>query len=121
MAFKFIDNKSIIDVILKVAGFTYGPLLGLFAFGILTNRKINDRYSLYICLAAPLIIFGIDFINNLEWYERQLKIEASALTGLKSLSKSIFGSFKIGYELLIYNGLLTYLGLLMISHEDPKK
>ena len=50
MGFKYMDNKSIIDVILKVAGFTYGPLLGLFAFGILTKRKINDRLALYICL-----------------------------------------------------------------------
>src|SRR5690606_23526846 len=50
LGFKLVDNKSIIDVILKVAGFTYGPLLGLFAFGILTKRVINDRLSLLVCL-----------------------------------------------------------------------
>jgi SSS family transporter len=121
VGFKFIDNKSIIDVILKVAGFTYGPLLGLFAFGIITSRKINDRYSLYVCLAAPLIILGIDFVNNVEWYERQLKIDPAALAGVKNFSISLFGSFKIGYELLIYNGLLTYLGLLMISRQQQKR
>ena len=95
--FKLIDNKSIIGVILKVAGFTYGPLLGLFAFGIFTRRKIHDKYALYVCLAAPLIILGIDYG-----------------------SQAVFEKFKIGYELLIYNGLLTYLGLLMISKKEVK-
>ena len=117
MGFKYMDNKSIIDVILKVAGFTYGPLLGLFAFGILSKRKINDRLSLYVCLAAPVLILGIDIINNIEWYERQLKFEGNWVTQVKSFSQSLFGSFKIGYELLIYNGILTYLGLLAISRK----
>ncbi|MBL7699539.1 MAG: sodium:solute symporter [Chitinophagaceae bacterium] len=94
--FKIIDNKSIIDVILKIAGFTYGPLLGLFAFGIFTKRKIEDRYSLYVCLAAPMLIFLIDYG-----------------------SQFVFEKFRIGYELLIYNGLLTYLGLLLISKKTP--
>ena len=97
MLFKWIDNKTIIDVILKVAGYTYGPLLGLFAFGILTKRKIHDKYALYVCLAAPLLILGIDYG-----------------------SQALFDKFKIGYELLIYNGLLTYLGLLLISKKEEK-
>jgi Na+/proline symporter len=118
MIFKWIDNKSIIDVILKVAGFTYGPLLGLFAFGILTKRQINDRASLYVCLAAPLIILGVDIVNNIEWYERQLHFSGDFLTSITSFSKSVFGNFKIGYELLIYNGLLTFLGLFMISKKS---
>jgi SSS family transporter len=115
MGFKAVDNKSIIDVILKVAGFTYGPLLGLFAFGILTKRIVNDRLSLYVCLAAPLIVLGIDFINNVEWYQRNLELNESTLAGIRDLSASIFGKFKIGYELLIYNGLLTFAGLWVIS------
>jgi Na+/proline symporter len=118
MVFKVIDNKSIIDVILKVAGFTYGPLLGLFAFGILTKKNINDKLSIYVCLAAPLIILGIDFVNNIEWYQRQLKLDESAIAGIKNFSVSLFGKFKIGYELLIYNGLFTYLGLLFISRKN---
>jgi Na+/proline symporter len=117
MGFKYMDNKSIIDVILKVAGFTYGPLLGLFAFGILSKRKINDRLALYVCLAAPLVILGIDMINNIEWYEKQLKFEGDWVTQIKSFSQSFFGSFKIGYEVLIYNGILTYIGLLIISRK----
>ncbi len=115
MFFKWMDNKSIIDVILKVAGFTYGPLLGLFAFGILTKRLINDKLALVICIIAPLLVLGIDFLNNIEWWEKQMKIQSLWIENVKSASTSIFGKFKIGYELLIYNGLLTFLGLLLIS------
>jgi len=115
MIFKGIDNKSIIEVILKVAGFTYGPLLGLFAFGILSKRQIRDDLSIYVCVAAPLIVLGIDFINNIEWYQRQLKFSDDFLHSIQPLSKALFGNFKMGIEILIYNGLLTYLGLLTIS------
>src|SRR5690606_3445211 len=118
IGFKLMDNKSVIDVILKVAGFTYGPLLGLFAFGILTRGQITDRLSIVVCLLAPAIILGIDFINNIEWYQAQLKLEGSFVDGIKNLSTSVFGSFKIGYELLIYNGILTFLGLLAISKKQ---
>jgi SSS family transporter len=114
MGFKWVDNKSIIDVILKVAGFTYGPLLGLFAFGILTKRTINDKLAIYVCIAAPLIVWGIDFVNNIEWYQKQFHL-GDWVNSIKNFSQSIFGKFKIGYELLIYNGLLTFLGLLLIS------
>jgi len=118
MLFKWIDNKSIIDVILKVAGFTYGPLLGLFAFGILTKRSINDRLAVYVCIAAPILILGIDLINNINWYVLQLKLSGAWIEDIKALSSSLFGKFKIGYELLIYNGLLTFLGLLLISKKS---
>lgn len=118
MLFKWIDNKSIIDVILKVAGFTYGPLLGLFAFGILTKRRINDKLAIYVCIAAPLLILGIDFINNIGWYVLQLKLSGTWIEDVKNLSTTLFGKFKIGYELLIYNGLLTFLGLLLISKKS---
>jgi len=115
LGFKYMDNKSIIDVILKVAGFTYGPLLGLFAFGILTKRVINDKYSLIICMLAPLLILGIDFINNIDWYVKQLNLSGAWLNSMRDFSNSFFHSFRIGYELLIYNGILTYIGLLIIS------
>jgi Na+/proline symporter len=118
LLFKEMNNKSIIDVILKVAGFTYGPLLGLFAFGILTRRKINDRLALYVCLAAPVIILGIDFVNNIDWYEKQLNLDKDSLTGLRTWSQSFFGAFRLGYEILIYNGIITFLGLLIISKKS---
>lgn len=120
MGFKWVNNKSIIDVILKVAGFTYGPLLGLFGFGILTKRSINDRLAIYACIAAPLIIWGIDFINNIEWYQQQFHLTGRWVNSVRNFSRSVFGSFKIGYELLIYNGLLTFLGLLMISKKPAR-
>lgn len=94
MGFKWLNNKSIIDVILKVAGFTYGPLLGLFAFGILTKRQVHDKYVLYVCLLAPTIILVLDYLNQ---------------------HTALLGSFKIGYELLIYNGLITFTGLWLVS------
>jgi Na+/proline symporter len=118
LIFKWIDDKSIIDVILKLAGYTYGPLLGLFAFGIFTKRKINDKMSLIICLASPLIIFGLDFINNAEWFANKLAFGEEAKTSLINFSNSIFGGFKIGIEILILNGILTFAGLWSISKPD---
>ena len=115
MLFKWIDDKSIIDVILKVAGYTYGPLLGLFAFGILTKRKISDRYALLVCLLSPVIIFGIDLLNNPDWFVKRFGFSAGTAAYLKDLSATIFGTYKIGIEILILNGLVTFLGLLCIS------
>jgi len=121
MVFKWINDKSIIDVILKVAGYTYGPLLGLFAFGILTHRTIKDKYALIICLLSPLIIFGIDFINNPEWFAAKFNLSESLASDLQSFSQNLFGGFKIGIEILIFNGLITFLGLFLISKKDVKK
>jgi hypothetical protein len=118
MLFKWIDDKSIIDVILKVAGYTYGPLLGLFAFGILTKRTINDKLSLVVCIAAPVMVIGIDMINNAEWFVNKLQLNGNFGTNLKELSASVFGGFKIGIELLIINGALTFAGLFAISKKS---
>jgi len=81
-----------IGVILKVAAYTYGPLLGLFTFGIMTKRRVNNRFVPIVCIIAPVICFIMD-----------------------RYQKDIFGSFEIGLELLIYNGLFTFLGLMAIS------
>ena len=121
MLFKWIDDKSIIDVILKVAGYTYGPLLGLFAFGILTHRNIKDRYSLLVCLLSPLLIFGLDFLNNPDWFINRFGISEGAATQLKSISTGFFGDFKIGIEILILNGIVTFAGLFLISSKGVKK
>jgi Na+/proline symporter len=91
--FKWIDNKSIIDIILKLAGYTYGPLLGLFAFGILTHRKLAENWAIpLICLIAPAICYYVSD-HATAW----------------------FNGFQIGIELLILNGLLTFLGLCIVS------
>jgi Na+/proline symporter len=97
MIYKWVNNPSMIGVILKVAAYTYGPLLGLFSFGILTKRSVQDRLVPVVCVAAPIICFILD-----------------------KYQKLLFGSFEIGLELLIINGLLTFLGLLIISKKAAR-
>jgi Na+/proline symporter len=93
MIFKMIDNKSIIDILLKVAGYTYGPLLGLFAFGIFTKRTLPESAIIpAICLIAPVICYYISD-HAAAW----------------------FSGYQIGIELLILNGFITFIGLLAVS------
>ncbi len=94
MIFKAINDKSIVYLIMEVAGYTYGPLLGLFAFGILSKRQIRIRYSiLAVTLIAPVMTYLINTI----------------------VSKT--SDYKIGVELIIINGLLTFIGLWLVSHK----
>ena len=91
--FEKIGDRSIIDKILTLAGYTYGPLLGLFAFGIFSRRSLPNTFAVtIICLLAPVICYF-----------------------LAQYAPKIFGGFQIGIELLLINGILTYLGLLLIS------
>lgn len=115
MIFKLIDDKSIIDVILKLAGYTYGPLLGLFSFGILTKRFINDKIVMPLCIIAPLLTLVLDMINNAEWFIKKLTLTGGFAEQLTSLSATIFGGYKIGIELLVINGLITFCLLLLFS------
>lgn len=115
MIFKWIDDKSIIDVILKLAGYTYGPLLGLFSFGIFTRRVVNDRMVLPLCLLAPMLTLLLDLINNAEWFIKKLTLQGRLAESLTSVSATIFGGYKIGIELLVINGLITFLLLLVFS------
>lgn len=114
LAFKFINDKLIIDFILKFAGITYGPLLGLFAFGILTKRRLNENLIWTVCIVAPLLALGLDMLSSPEWYEKKLHTQL----GLQSISESIFNGYKIGNELILINGAFTFLGLLMISKKS---
>jgi hypothetical protein len=99
LVFKWIDNKSIIGVILKIAGFTYGPLLGLFSFGILTNRRLEESAAIpVVCVLSILICYVLDKYSAV-W----------------------FGGFQIGIELLILNGLFTFMGLWLISKSSDLK
>ena len=74
LLFKWINDKLIIDFILKFAGITYGPLLGLFAFGILTKRKLNEKLIWTVCIIAPLLALGLDMLSNPAWYEAKLHV-----------------------------------------------
>lgn len=97
LIFKWINDKSIVYLIMSIAGYTYGPLLGLFAFGILTKRTINIRFSiLSIALIAPVITFLINeyFIH--------------------------YTDYRIGVELIVLNGLLTFVGLWLFSKKKQK-
>ncbi|CAN5236594.1 sodium:solute symporter [soil metagenome] len=97
LLFKWINEPSMIGVILKIAAYTYGPLLGLFTFGILTTRKVNGKFVPLVCILAPVICFILD-----------------------KFQKEIFGNYQVGLELLIINGLLTFAGLLFISRPADK-
>ena len=95
MVYKWIGNPSMIGVILKVAAYTYGPLLGLFTFGIVLKRNVIDKWVPLVCIISPLLCLIID-LNQ----------------------KALFGAFEIGLELLIINGLITFMGLLLISKKE---
>ncbi len=92
--FKNVLNTNVIDGLLTVAGYTYGPLLGLFAFGIFTNYKVKDQYVWIVALFSVLIVLGIGNIDS-----------------------SYIGGYKIGYELLPINGLITFFGLILIRRK----
>lgn len=97
--FRPFHNESLIDKIFEIAGYTYGPLLGLYTFGLFVkNRKPNDRYVPIIALSSPII----SYILNL-------------------YSKDIFFGYQFGFEILIVNGLLTFVALLAISKKENVK
>jgi Na+/proline symporter len=116
--FRLVDNGSLIDILLKLAGFTYGPLLGLFAFGILTRRTVAARAPLMICIIALLLTLGLDIINNYQWYVPKLQLGPDTAGSLKTLSGNIFGQYKIGVELLIINAAITYTLLFFCSKKN---
>ena len=93
--FKYILDRNVIDGLLTVAGYTYGPLLGLFSFGIFTNYKIKEN------LLWPVLLFVLLFITMLGY-----------------LDSSFLGGYELGYELLPLNGLLTFLGLILIRRKQ---
>lgn len=95
LVFKWADNTSMIGVILKLASYTYGPLLGLFAFGMLTRRSLNDRLVPVITIGAPILC----------WF-------------LEANQAYLLGSYRLGLELLMVNGILVFAGLFAISNRE---
>jgi Na+/proline symporter len=89
VAFRPFHSDSLITIIFDVAGFTYGPLLGLYAFGLFTKRGVDDRFVPYIAIASPVICYF-----------------------LKLFSPTWFG-YTFGFEILLLNGLITFLLLLL--------
>jgi Na+/proline symporter len=93
LLFRMLNSTSVIDAIYVMCSYTYGPLLGLFAFGMLTKRLPRDKYVPYICIASPLVCYAID---TLTWN---------------------FAGYRFGYELLMMNGALTFFALLSVSSQ----
>ncbi len=95
IAFKPFHNQSLIDTLFDVAGFTYGPLLGMYTFGLFTRREVDDRWVPAIAILSPAICYVLK-INAPVW----------------------FGGYHFGFEILLLNGLLTFVGLLLAK---PRK
>ena len=98
MVFKAMNDKSIVYLIMEIAGYTYGPLLGLFAFGIFTKFQISKKYSiLTVTLLAPVLTYLINYLVT----------ETT--------------DYRIGVELIILNGLLTFIGLWLVKNKNYLK
>lgn len=106
--FRLYNKDSIISTVFNLAGYTYGPLLGLYAFGLFTTRKVKDSLVPLIAIASPIIIGLIDY--NI-WIPIIEKFQPSLL-------ESYDLSFSMGFEKLIYNGLIAFIGLLLISKKS---
>lgn len=97
LIFKLLNDQAIIDTVLKVAGYTYGPLLGLYTFGLFTKRNVRDNLVPFVCLISPALCYVLD-IN----------------------SKEYLNGYLFGNEILIVNGIFTYIGLWIISHKKSE-
>ena len=95
LVFKEINKRSVIDAVLNIAGYTYGPLLGLFAFGLFTKLQVRDKLVPIVCVLSP----AISYLLSLN-------------------SERFFGGYKIGLEILLINGMITFFGLWLISRKD---
>jgi Na+/proline symporter len=95
--FRAINDRAVIDKLFTVAGYTYGPLLGLYAFGLFTKLNVNDKFVPLIAIISPIICFILSE-NSQKWF-----------------------NISIGFELLIINGLITFIGLLIIYKKTIPK
>ena len=91
LIFNAINDESVISAIFRVAGYTYGPLLGMYTFGMFTKLKTKDKYVPFVAIASPIICYF-----------------------LSSYSNVLFNGYTFGFELLILNGLITFIGLWLI-------
>jgi Na+/proline symporter len=94
LIFRALNDRAVIDKLFTIAGYTYGPLLGLYSFGLFTKRNVNDRITPVIALLSPSIC----------WL-------------LSRYSVQLFNGYKFGFELLLLNGFLTYIGLWIFSRK----
>jgi MFS family permease len=88
-------EQNVISTVFNAANFTYGPLLGLFFFGIFTKRVLNDHWAWLVCLIIPSLLYL-----------------------MKENQAQIFGTYQFGFELLGINGLLCFLALFLVSKSE---
>ena len=93
--FRVVNNDSVITAVFTVAGYTYGPLLGLFSFGLFTKWQIKDSFVPYVAIAAPVLTYLASYYSS-----------------------SIIPGYNMGFEVLILNGLLTFIGLMIIRKKE---
>jgi len=113
---KYSTEESAIGLLMKFAGFTYGPLIGLFFFGILTKRDLHDKLVVVVCLLVPITI-GV-----LWYFSAGAPGVANILNKKGELIKEmpgVFGYYKFGFEIIIYNALLSFGALFLISKRNP--
>ena len=91
LIFKLINDESVISTLFKVAGYTYGPLLGMYAFGLFTNWRIKDNLIIPVVVLAPILSYVLQLMAPIYW------------------------GFHFGFELLIVNGALCFLGMILIK------
>lgn len=94
IAFKYLVSEAVVKAIFTVASYTYGPLLGMFMFGILNKKKVIDKWVPVVCLLSPFVCWALD-----------------------ANSERLFGGYNFSFELLIVNGIITYIGLLLITRK----
>lgn len=92
LLFKALNNDSVINSLFNIAGYTYGPLLGLYSFGLFTKKEIKDKWTPYVAILSPIICYVIS-----------------------SNSTKLLGGYKFGFEILILNGFLTFIGLWILQ------
>ncbi|GAB3512862.1 sodium:solute symporter [Spirosoma knui] len=98
IVFRQLNSKEVITAVFDIAGYTYGPLLGLYAFGIFSKRPVIDRFVPWICLVSPVLTYIVNE-NSVAW----------------------FGGYQFGFERLLLNGLFTFVGLLAVSKPVREK
>ena len=96
--FRVINDDSVISAVFTVAGYTYGPLLGLYTFGLFTKRKVIDKWVPFVALLSPILSYIVN-LNSVNW----------------------FWGYRFGFEILILNGLLAFIGLWLISLRNGKE
>ena len=90
-----LNNTSVIDAVYILASYTYGPILGMFAYGLFSKRQVRDRFIPIVAIVAPVLCYI-----------------------LQTNSEAWFGGYKFSYEILIFNALFTAIGLALLSKKE---